>query len=366
MFFCKDLGMSYQKRLSAAVVAATLVLLGAGAGAEVIEQVLVKVNGEIFTKTDLEERQVQALRQMGQQVDPKTDLSDAQLRKMLDQVTPQLLVNVIDEMLLVQRGRELGYRMGDDQFKSVLESIKKDNKIETDEQFQAALKQENMTLSDLRKNLERTMIIQRVQQNEVMGKIAVDDEEARQYYNAHLSEFTKPQTITLREILVSVPTESGSVNVARDEQARDKANQIRQRALAGESFEKLAADLSDAPSRTNAGLIGPLSMNDLSPELRKMIAPMKPGDITEVLRGAQGYQILKLESMTPAETMSFEQAREEISNRVFTDKRKEEFEKYLEKLRSEAIIEWKNAELKTAYELGLQQAKAGGPAAPSH
>jgi peptidyl-prolyl cis-trans isomerase SurA len=325
---------------------------GVSTRAEVIEQVLVKVNGEIFTKIDLEERQVQALRQAGQQAD---NTNDAQLRQRLDQVTPQLLVNVIDEMLMVQRGRELGYRMGDDQFKSVLESIKKDNKLESDEQFQAALKQENMTLADLRRNLERTMIVQRVQQNEVLGKIAVADEEARQYYDSHRSEFTKPQTITLREIFVSVPTDGQTVSVGLDEDAREKAAKIRARAIAGESFEKLAADLSDAPSRSNAGLIGPLSLNDLSPDVRKLVAAMKTGDITEVLRGNKGYQLLKLESMGAAETLPFQEAREDISNRVFTDKRKQEFDKYLQRLRGEAIIEWKNTEIQKAYELGVEQ-----------
>jgi peptidyl-prolyl cis-trans isomerase SurA len=328
-----------------------LVAAGVSMRAEVIEQVLVKVNGEIFTKIDLEERQVQALRQNGQQ----GDTNDTQLRQKLDEVTPQLMVNVIDEMLMVQRGRELGYRMGDDQFKSVLESIKKDNKLETDEQFQAALKQENMSLADLRRNLERTMIIQRVQQNEVLGKIAVADEEARQYYESHQGEFTKPQTITLREIFVSVPTDGQTVSVGLDEEAKAKAEKIRARAVGGESFEKLAADLSEAPSRANAGLIGPLSLNDLSPDVRKLIASMKTGDVTEVLRGNKGYQLLKLESMTAAETLPFQEAREDISNRVFTDKRKQEFDKYLQRLRSEAIIEWKNTEIQKAYELGVEQ-----------
>ena len=87
-----------------------LALSAAAPRAEIIEQILVKVNGEIFTKTDLEDRQVAALRQMGQQIDPKTDPTDAQLRKMLDEVTPQLLVNVVDEMLLVQRGRSSATR----------------------------------------------------------------------------------------------------------------------------------------------------------------------------------------------------------------------------------------------------------------
>ena len=50
---------------------------------------------------------------------------------MLDEVTPQLMVDAVDEMLIVQRGKELGYRLGDEQFKSVLDNIKKDNKIET-------------------------------------------------------------------------------------------------------------------------------------------------------------------------------------------------------------------------------------------
>src|SRR5262245_44927007 len=82
--------------------------------AEIVEQVRVKVNGEIFTKTDLEARQVTALRQMGQNVD-KRDVSDQQLSKMLEEVTPQLVVSVVDEMLVIQRGRELGYKLPEDQ-----------------------------------------------------------------------------------------------------------------------------------------------------------------------------------------------------------------------------------------------------------
>jgi hypothetical protein len=57
--------------------------------------------------------------------------------------------------------------------------------------------------------------------------------------------------------------------------------------------------------------------------------------------------------------MPFEQAREQISDRVFTDKRRVEFEKYLEKLRAEAIIEWRNPELQKAYEVGLERIKSG-------
>jgi peptidyl-prolyl cis-trans isomerase SurA len=346
--------MKFGRTLAAVVVAGLVLLVGVATRAEVVEQVLLKINGEIFTKTDLEARQVAALRQLGQQADPKSNPSDAQLRKMLDDVTPQLIVNVVDEILLVQRGHDLGYTMSNERFQSIVDSIKKDNKIETEEDFQAALKQENMTLSDLRKNLEKQMIVSQVQQNEVLSRIAVSDDEARRYYEAHRAEFTSPQTVTIREIFVAVPGDGTTLNVGRDEEARDKAEMIRKRALDGESFEKLAADFSEAPSKANAGLIGPLNLSDLSQDVKNMLAPMKAGDVTQVLRAPKGYQILKLESVSTAELMPFDKAKDQISERVFTGKRTEEFQKYLEKLRNQAIIEWKNPDLKKAYEEGLK------------
>jgi peptidyl-prolyl cis-trans isomerase SurA len=327
----------------------------AAARAEIIEQILVKVNGEIFTKSDLEQRQVAALRQKGQAIDLKSDPNNVQLRKALDEITPQIMVEAVDEMLIVQRGKELGYKLSDEQFKSVTDNIRKENKIETDEQFQAALKAENMTMADLRRNLERQMIVSRVQQNEVMAKIAVTDDEARKYYESHLGEFTTSPTVTVREILVATPADPKGLNVAADEAAQAKAEAIRKRAAGGESFEKLASEVSDSPSKANAGLIGPLSVNDISPDLRKMIEKMKPGDISEVVRNQRGYQIFKLETITATQTLSLEQAREQISERVFTDKRKAEFQKYMVKLRTQAIIEWKNPDVKKAFDEGLKQ-----------
>lgn len=353
--------MNYRNLIRSAVIVALAVAATTVVRGEIVEQIIVKVNGEIMTKTELENRQVQALRQTGQQVDTKTD--DAQLKQALDRVTPQLLVAAVDEILLVQRGRELGYKMADDQFASVLDSIKKDNKIESDEQFQAALKAENMTLSDLRKSLEKQMIISRVQQNEVMSKVAVNDEDARRYYQEHLGEFTQPRSVTLREIFITVPGDGTAVNVGLDEEVREKIAAVRQRAVNGESYEKLAADLSDAPSKANAGLIGPLSLSDLSPDLQKLLESMKQGDITQPLRGAKGYQLLKLETATTSETKPFDEAREDISNKVFTDKRRDEFEKYLQKLRAQAIIEWKNQDVKKAYDQGLAAPRQDEPTA---
>ena len=344
-------------------IALLLAICGVALRAEIVEQILVKVNGEIFTKTDLEQRQIAVLKQRGQQIDLKNDPNNAQLRKALDEVTPGIMVDVVNEMVIVQRGKELGYALSNEQFKSVVENIRKENKIETEEQFEAALKSENMTMADLRRQLERQMIRQRVEQNEVLGKIGVSDSEAKSYYDSHLNEFTTPPAVTLREILVSIPGDSRGVNVFAEESAKAKAESIRARVTSGgEDFAKVAAAVSDSPSKANGGQIGPLSVTDISPDLRKTIEGLKPGDVTELIRAARGYQILQLVARTETHTLPFDQAREQISERVFTDKRKAEYMKYLEKLRGQAIIEWKNEDVRKAFEEGLKQQAA--PPAP--
>jgi len=310
----------------------------------VIEQVLVKVNGEILTKTELENRQVDALRQRGQQ------LSDEELKKAIAEITPDVLVNIIDEMLLIQKGRELGYKLSDEQFKKYVERIKEDNKFSSDEQFQAALKAEGMTMAELRQRVEVSMITQTVIGQEVMSRISVTDDEARRYYEQHTKEFTTPASLTLREILIRVPGDAKGVNVGLDEEAKQKAEAARARVLAGESFEKVAADASDAPSKANGGLIGPINKDELAPALRDMVDKLKVGGVSEVIRIQGGYYFFKLDFMSPTKVLSFEEARSQISDRVANEKRNAELQKYLQKLRALAIIEWKNPELKKLYD----------------
>lgn len=335
------------------VIVGTLMVVAAVAApsADIIEQVLVKVNGEIITKSDLESRQIAALRQKNPNFRPD---SDTALKKALEEITPGVIVEAVDELLMVQRGKELGYTMSNEQFNNIIENIKKENKIENDEQLQSALKQEGMTMADLRRQLERTMLVQRVQQTEVMQKLQVTDTELKAYYDAHKDEFGTTPQITLREITVNVPVTPQGISVAQDDDAKAKAEDVRKRILAGEPFARLAADFSDSGSKANGGLVGPLSKSDLSDELQKAIAGLKTGDVTPVLRTSRGYQIIKIETLQDSSTKPFEDARGEVADKIAGGKRQGEYEKFLTKLRAEAIIDWKNDEIKKAYEVGMQ------------
>ena len=347
-------------------IALAAVLLTAPLQAEVIEQVLVKVNGDIVTKSDFERMQVDLLRQRPELQNVTPD--SPELQKAVAESTPQLILNAVDELLLVQRGRELGYVMTDDQFKSVLDNIKKDNNIDTDEKFNEALKQEGMTLADLRRQLEKNMLETRVQQNEVLAKISVTEDEAHAYYDAHKNDFTTPSELMLREILITVPATDRGVNVAQDDAAKAKAEDIRHRLMAGEPFARLAGEVSDAPSKANGGLIGPIKSDELAAALQTMLAKMKVGDVSEVIRTQRGYQLLALESRTEQKVKNFDEARQDISDRIAEEKRRAETQKYIERLRGSASITWHNDELKKAYEQALADRKKlleGEPVAPA-
>jgi parvulin-like peptidyl-prolyl isomerase len=336
--------------------------------AEIIEQVLVKVNGEIFTKTDLEQRQVAAIKAQNRNIRPEDAKGDEELRKMLDEVTPQVLGDAIDELLLLQRGKELGFALSDEQFAQIVANIRKENKLENEEQFLAALKQEGLTLPDLRRSIERQMIVNRVQQQDVMDKISVTESESAAYFAAHKDQFTTPAAVTLREILVAVPEKGpdgqAGVNVGLDDEAKVKAEALRHRITAGEDVAALAAANSDAPSKANGGLIGPVNPEEMSPQLLALVKALKVGETTQPIRTQRGYQIIKLESRSETVVPQLEQVRNQVADRVFREKGRPEMAKYLKKLREQAIIEWKNDDLKKAYE--AYQARPATPTASSN
>ena len=338
--------MKYVSRAAAAALVAVVVTAPVAGSSEIIEQVLVKVNGDIITKSDLETRQINALRQQTKsEVDLQALQNDTQLKKALAEITPQILIDMIDDLLLMQLGREKGLRLSDEMFTRWLSNLRKEQNLLDDQKFNAALKQEGMTIADLRRNVERQFLIQEVQRQEVGSKLQITEAEARQYYQFHQQEFVEPASVTLREILIETPAGQEGTDPALE-----KAAATRARLTGGEDFARVAADVSAAPSKANGGLIGPIVVAELSQSLQQMLEKMKPGDITQPLKVARGYQIIKLETFKPSAVQPFDNVRDVVAEKVYNERQRSEVQKFLNRVRGQAIIVWKNDELKRAYE----------------
>jgi peptidyl-prolyl cis-trans isomerase SurA len=348
--------------LAAALALAAPVARLAAQQPEIVEQVIVRVNGDIVTKSDFERRTIDTLRARPDMVNvPATSPAFTQA---VAEVTPQLILDSVDELLLVQRGREMGYALGDVQFDQIVDNIQAQNGLEDDAAFAGALASEGLTMADLRRQLERQMLVQRVQQDDVFARIVVTEEEMVAFYEANRAEFTTPVTLTLRELLIDVPVTEQGVNAGADNAARAEAEQARERALSGEPFAELVAELSDAPSAANGGLIGPIDYTELTPALQAQIDGLTVGGVTDILRTQRGYQILRLESRTQPRVVSFDDARPQVNAAVAQNRSGTEMQQYLERLRTQATITWQNDELEQAYGSALaEQRRLFGAAA---
>ena len=232
---------------------------------------------------------------------------------------------------MVQRGKELGYTMGNEQFNSIVENIKKENKIETDEQLQAALKQEGMTMADLRRQLESRCSCSACSRPRSCSKLQVTDAELKTYYEAHKDEFATVPQVTLREILIAVPaTDAGRQRrrrtMRRRRRPRTCASICRRRAVraAGRRLFGFAVEGQRRPGRPAR------EERSAPPELQKAIDGLKTGDVTPVLRTPRGYQIIKIESLQDATTKPFDERAATSPTRSPTSKRQGEFAKFLE------------------------------------
>jgi len=315
----------------------------------ILQKIIVKVNGEIFTQTDLEEQQILAIGEK----DPKLAENDTALQAALAEITPQLLVDAVDELLLIQSARETGARFTDENFKLALENVKEQNKLD-DAGLAKVLAQQGMTMAQLRANFEKVYYVQ-IARQEIMRNMTLTEQESRQYYSKHPEQFLKPATMTVREIFVEVPTTKGAdgqpaVSAAALESAQQKIAAARERVLKGEDFAKVVAEVSDSGSKANGGLIGTVLVSDLNPALREVFEKLEPGQVSEPLRTANGYQIFKLDARSAAEPRPFETVRNEIAQKIYEERLDGEMKGFLGKLRDVALIEWRDPAYKEMYE----------------
>ena len=309
----------------------SLLLAAVQAPTETIERVVVKVNGEILTLSEFNALQVAAVQQ--------AELSsDAEVEDYLRRNNARILEDAVEELLLVQRAAEIGIALQPAYVDSIVNDIKKENGIQSDDEFAAQLRKEGMTVADLRRNIQRSVLRREVVMQELGAKTNVSDAEViAEYDRRKAAEFTTPASVTLQEIVVS------DAALARD---------IVSRARDGADFAELARAYSAGPTAASGGDLGSMAQQDLGPAFAAVVDVLEPGGISDPLPVPDGYQILRLVLRTEAQVQPFEQARGRISRELVNARRDAAYEEYVADLRSTAVVEYKVREVATAVDAG--------------
>jgi hypothetical protein len=186
-----------------------------------------------------------------------------------------------------------------------------------------------MSLDDLKRNIERSILRRQILSRDLESKTTITDAEARADYEAHLSDYRRPATVRLQEILVR--GEGGD--------ALAKAKDLVARARAGEDFATLAKRNSAAPSAAAGGDLGRLVRGEMNPELEKAAFALAPGEVSDPIPSGESYRILKVLEKTEPSVVSFEEAKAGIKQRLNQGRWDKEYAAYLEGLRKKAIME---------------------------
>jgi peptidyl-prolyl cis-trans isomerase SurA len=246
-----------------------------------LDRVVAVVNSEALTRLDLEAQVRMATAQLQRQGTPlpPTDLLER-----------QLLERMITTRVLVQAAKESGLRVDDAQLQRAVERIAQDNKL-TPEEFRKQIEKDGVSFARFREEIQTEILVTRLKEREVDSKIVITDAEIESYLRNQATQGGKDDEYSLAHILLLVPEEASPEQI----QAR-KA--VAERALAqltsGADFRQISASFSDAQNALDGGLLGWRTAARLPEMFVEAVKGLKVGEISPILRSANGFHILKL------------------------------------------------------------------------
>jgi len=334
------------------VIVATLPALSADT---VVEQIIARVNNSIITRSDYVRSEEQLKDEIKQQ-DP-SHFDKVYIDKKRD-----VLRDLIDQQLLLEKGKDLGITADTELIKK-LDEMRKQMNLGSMEELEKAAESQGVSYEDFKQNMRNQIITQQVMGREVGSHLNITKEEEQKFYDEHKGDMEQPEEIRLSEILVSTQKSAPAPAVAPDPSkitdptstaltpapapseddqlaaAKAKANELLDQIKKGAPFEEVAKKNSDGPTAAQGGDLGIFKRGTLSKELEDLTFAMKAGDISDVRITKQGFVILKVTEHQMAGIPTMKQVEPRIQDALYYQKLQPALRVYLKKLREEAYID---------------------------
>ena len=330
----------------AATMAGTFFLLLSGTGCNIkkdTEGVSATVNGRKITRVDVDKYYN----------NQTADAPQKPTAEQADTLRLNVLKQLVDNEILMQRAEKLGLLATDEEVNAKLAEIKAPF---SQEDFDKRLATRNITLADFKADLRRSITVEKVLNKEITSKINITDADITSYYNEHKAEFNliEPQ-YHLAQILVTTQPNPQAPNVAgkaqNEAEAKKKIQVIENRLDSGEDFASVAMALSEQPETAqNGGELGFVPESSLKGDRTafEAINKLKPGQYSTVLVVADpnshqilGYRVVRLLSKESAGQRELKDPRVQQAIREQLRDRREQLIKaaYYEVIRDEAKVE---------------------------
>ena len=302
-----------------------------GANARTVEEIIARVNNEIITRSELDKARIAAEEDARQECQGKC--TPEQLRTDIEDRQKNTLRDLIDQSLLVQRGKDMGLNVEPDVIKK-LDQLRQQNKIDSMEDLEKAVTAQGSNWEDFKNNMRNGILTQRVISNEVGSHITIGKDEVEKYYNEHKKEFIRPEQVALREIEVNTEGK-------KDEELpelKKKAEIALKRVKDGEDFGEIAKRFSDSSTAKQGGFLGVYKRGELSKALEDIVFKMKKNDLTDVMDTKQGYLVLQVLERYEEGEQPLAKVENEIMDHLYTQRMEPAMRNYLKTLREQSYV----------------------------
>jgi peptidyl-prolyl cis-trans isomerase SurA len=302
-----------------------------GSNAKTVEEIIARVNNEIITRSEFEKARVSAEDDARQECQGKC--TPEQLKADIEDRQKNTLRDLIDQSLLVQRGKDMGINVEPEVIKR-LDQIRIDNKFPDMDALENAVSKQGTNWEDFKNNIRNGILTQRVIGQEVGSHIVVGHDEIEKFYKEHQQEFVRPEQVAVAEILVS--TEGKSEAELAD--LKKKAETARKRVQDGEDFSEIAKRFSDGSTAKQGGFLGVYKRGELSKELEDIVFKMKKKELTDVLDTKQGYLVLQVLERYEQGQQPLNKVENEINEHLYSQKMEPALREYLKTLREQSYV----------------------------
>jgi len=309
--------------LAALVVGATSAFAPLSQAARVVERIVARVNNEIITEKQFDREKQKLRTQLAEQY------SGADLEQAYQEQSKNLLRDLIDQDLMVQKAKDLDIKVESDVVNRE-DEIRKEGHFNTLQDLQSEVEKQGLIWEDFEDNIRRQLLMQNVIGREVGSRVVVTREDCRKYYEAHKKDMVFPEGVHLTQILISTENR-------KPEEAQQRGKEALAELKSGAKWADVVTKYSDQRT-AEGGDIGFVKTDSMTPDLAATLAKLDEGQNTDLIETKYGYVILKVLERHKAGQATFEESEQRISNMLYDQQMQPALREYLRTLRTESYI----------------------------
>ncbi len=304
-----------------------LTILPVFSSAEICNRIVAIVNGDIITLYELNKKVKQIT---GKDPDFLKKNDEEKYRK----ICKNILNRLIEDKLTEKKVKELGIKVSDTDVDEEIRRIEEEQGL-THEEFIRMLEKSGVSYDEYRKYVKKSIERMQLIEFEVRSRIVISEEQIRDYYEKHKDEFKTAEKVRIASIFLKLKNRDDPEEMER---LKKRAEVIIERLKEGEEFSELAEDFSEGPGAESGGDLGYFKIEDLDPEIRRLVEKMKIGEVSDPIIRPFGIQIIKVLDKKAEGVKPLEEVRDYIYRILYNKEIEKRYTSWINELKKRSYI----------------------------